>query len=129
MINWDTPDGHPEFSNQINYFDGNIPELKFYIKDYDKMETKIFYLDDFENFKTQSEFKFCLMHGGEVQFIWKDKQYTTSRLRGKYFIAEAYKIDETGKWYDTPDDLLEYEVSGDKLRNVITKVEVIERTL
>lgn len=113
----------------LNYFNGYITELKIYSKEYDKMEDKIFYLDDFEKFETQSEFKFCLMHGGEVQFVWKDKQYTTYRSEGKYFIAEVYKIDETGCWYDTPNDLLNYDVNGDILRDVITQVDIIERTL
>ncbi|MEE1060481.1 MAG: hypothetical protein UH080_01490 [Ruminococcus sp.] len=32
-------------------------------------------------------------------------------------------------WGDTADEILEYIVSGDRLRDVITKVEVIVRTI
>ncbi len=89
---------------------------------------KITYFDDPEKFETQSEFKFCLLHGGEVPFDWKERSYTVSPYKGKYIIAEAYK-EETEKIYYTPDELLEYEVSGDRLCDVITQVEVTERTL
>lgn len=95
------------------------------------METgKVFYqTEDYENFESMSEFKFCLMRGGEVQFVWKGKQYTTSKITGnKFFISEAYN-EETEKLYDTAEELLDYVVDGDKLRDIITKVEVVERTL
>ncbi len=36
---------------------------------------------------------------------------------------------ETEKLYDTADGVLEYMLGDDKLRDVITKVEVTERTL
>lgn len=41
---------------------------------------------------------------------------------------EIYKP-ETEKVYETPDDALEFMLGEDKLRDVITKVEVTERTL
>lgn len=40
-----------------------------------------------------------------------------------------YTKPETEKVYDTPDDALEFMLGDDKLRDVITKVEVTERTL
>lgn len=35
----------------------------------------------------------------------------------------------TEKWCDTADEILEYMVSGDRLRDVITQVKVWERTI
>lgn len=52
LIDWDTLDDHPEFSEQINCFNGNIQGFKVYIKNCIKMLHKILYLDDFEKFKT-----------------------------------------------------------------------------
>jgi len=36
---------------------------------------------------------------------------------------------EENVYYDSPDELLEYRVCNDRLRDVITKVIVIDRTL
>ncbi|MGN1113387.1 MAG: hypothetical protein ACI4RP_09295, partial [Acutalibacteraceae bacterium] len=110
------------------YFDGNITELKSYRRKNMAEIGKVYYATHIEGFKTISEFKFCLLHGGEVQFEWKGKSYTTFPYDGKYMIAEAYK-EETTKIYDSPDELLEYIVGGDRLRDVITDVELVERTL
>ena len=38
-------------------------------------------------------------------------------------------IDIEGMWGDTADDILEYIVGGDRLRDVITQVEVVVRTI
>ena len=43
-------------------------------------------------------------------------------------ISEAYKP-ETEKWCDDADEVLEYMVGGDRLRDVITKVTVWDRTI
>lgn len=43
---------------------------------------KVYQTEEHENFESQSEFKICLIRGGEVQFIWKGKQYTTSKIIG-----------------------------------------------
>ena len=130
FVKWDSPDGHPEFE-QVNYNGVDVPELTSLRKGYNNMEAKnIFYqTEDYENFESQSEFKICLIRGGEVQFIWKGKQYTTSKIiGGKFFIAEAYN-EETEVVYDTAEELLDYVVGEDKLRDIITKVEIVERTL
>lgn len=47
-------------------------------------------------------------------------------------IAQAGSVEvnaKTEKWYDTADELLEYMVGEDCLRDVITQVTVIERTI
>ena len=46
----------------------------------------------------------------------------------KITIYEAYKP-ETEKVCETADDALEYIVGGDRLRDVITKVNVVSRTI
>lgn len=82
------------------------------------------------NFESASEFKKVLSWGAEIQFDWKEHSYGVIRYgtNNKITAYEIYKP-ETEKVYDTPDDALEFMLGGDKLRDVITKVEVTERTL
>lgn len=116
------------------------------------MEEKAYVLPDWYNFKTIDEFKDCINRGGEVGFIWKGKQYfvfgsrdedKNSPMRtyigeayymkdGKHYNVESHEeinLEESDRQYDTPDEALEYIVGGDRLRDVITQVEVIDRTL
>ncbi len=89
-------------------------------------------------FKTISDFKWCMRCGGEVEFSWKGKRYgIASKLRRsdnapiQMLISQTRveNMEETEKWCDSADELLEYTVSGDRLRDVITQVTVIDRTI
>ena len=95
-------------------------------------------------FKTISDFKWCVDCGGEVEFEWKGKSYSVTHPEGRINIGEGYYkkdgkyfnalsheecIDVDGMWGDTVDEILEYKVGGDRLRDVITQVEVTERTI
>ena len=116
------------------------------------MEEKTYILPDWYNFKTIDEFKECMLRGGEVGFIWKGKQYFVCGNRDgdenspvRTYIGEAYYmkdgkryniesheevvLEESDRDYDTPDEALEYIVGGDRLRDVITQVEVLYRTI
>ena len=107
--------------------------------------------DDFA-FESIDDFKQCMIQGGEVEFEWKGKRYCAfgkekegknAHVRmfigeacyerdGKHYNAESHEevdFDKTDFWCDTPDEILEYNVGGDRLRDVITQVEVIDRTL
>ena len=98
-----------------------------------------------DRFKTISEFKWCVNHGGEVEFEWKGKSYSITHPEGRINIGEGY-YEKDGKYYnvashteyilgngdlwgDTADDILEFNVSGDKLRDVITQVTVWFRSI
>ena len=89
-------------------------------------------------FTTISDFKDCMRWGGEVEFVWKGKHYGVfARLKKtpsspvqiliSQICVENY-ID-TEKWCDTPDEVLEYMVGSDRLRDVITQVTVLDRTI
>lgn len=90
-------------------------------------------------FKTISDFKWCMKRGGEVQFVWKDTTYCcfgnvlpAGGRTPRMVIAQAGSVEvnrRTEKWCDTADELLEYMVGEDRLRDVITQVTVIERTI
>ena len=47
------------------------------------------------------------------------------------FISQVYieKMEQTEKWCDTADEVLEYVIDGDRLRDIITEVEVTDRTI
>ena len=82
------------------------------------------------NFESASEFKKVLSWGAEIQFDWKGHSYGVVRYGVDNKIT-AYEARKSGseKVYETPDDALEFMLGEDKLRDVITKVEVTDRTM
>ena len=92
-----------------------------------------------DRFKTISDFKWCMKRGGEVQFEWNGVMYCcfgcVSPVAGtapKMVICQAGSVEvntRTEKWCDTADEILEYMVGDDRLRDVITQVKVWERTI
>ncbi|MUU12849.1 MAG: hypothetical protein EP146_16590 [Oscillibacter sp.] len=83
-------------------------------------------------FKTISDFKQCMRRGGEVQFEWNGVLYCcfgcispAADAAPKMVICQAGSVEvntRTEKWCDTADEILEYMVGGDRLRDVITQV-------
>lgn len=128
-IRWDTPDGHPEPQSPINYPDGT-PEFKQYGGR--KTMGDILYVPNNGslNFSTISDFKECMRWGGEVEFIWKGIHYGVIRYgtNRKITIYQA-NCPETEKVCDTADEALEYIMGGDRLRDVITQITVMSRTV
>ena len=96
----------------------------------------------FENIR---DFKWCMKCGGEVEFIWKGKSYSITHAKGTINIGEGYYIDQNGIARnveshepckeiegldaETADGILEYVIDGDKLRDIITQIEVVSRTI
>lgn len=78
-------------------------------------------------FKTISEFKECIIRGGEPVFVWNGESYGVCFADNGYCIA---RVDGTGeKMCSTPESVLEYLLDGDRLRDVITCVTVISRNI
>lgn len=129
VINWHTPrEGMPNFGEPIDYWDGNPPEFKAFLWS-GHMNSVIYSTSTPEDnrFKTISEFKECIIRGGEVIFSWRQVQYGVFKNKLRYCIALA--DGEQEKWCDTPDEVLEYMVGEDRLRDVITQVTVLDRTI
>lgn len=90
-------------------------------------------------FKTISDFKWCMKCGGEVQFEWNGVEYgafgkLSKNSAGNWQIGicqlgSAEVNARTVKYYDTADDALAYMVGADRLRDVITQVTVVDRTI
>ena len=81
-------------------------------------------------FVSISDFKWCMKHGGEVEFVWNGVHYGVVRygLNGKITLYVCDRPD-TSVAFETADDALEYMVGSDRLRDVITQVTVLERTI
>lgn len=127
-IEWIGPDEHPHFRRPINYFDGNIPEFKYYTLYMKTGANKMDYIiSDSDDFKTISEFKDAMRYHDEIVFAWKGKEYGIFWDGKLYCIAEIDGSNE--KWCETSDDILEYIVGDSRLRDVITKVKVTLRNL
>ena len=81
-----------------------------------------------DRFESVDDFRRSMTCGGEAVFSWDGVHYGVFRSGdGRYCIARADGEDE--KWCASPDEVLEYTVGGDRLRDIITRVEVVERTL
>lgn len=128
-IIWDPYRGTPSLGPPINYPDG-APDFKHYkVKQMSRTIDMREYPDDILNFETISEFKWCLYCGGEIAFDWNGKSYgVTHRASGEIGISEDYK-QETEKLCKDADEVLKYLIDGVRLREIITQVEVTDRTI
>jgi hypothetical protein len=135
MITWG-PSGNPITGPAINYWDGNIPEFKSYRKAFDDMYRIIKANSIEENaFESIADFQDCIRRGGEVVFTYNGKEYGIAPLV-KRTPESDYQIviseignDDSEAWYDDSEQLLDYEIDGKKLREIITQVTVTDRTI
>lgn len=128
IIYWEGPDHHPVPGLPINYF-GDVPEFKHFGGGA-SMQKGIYAESGDLSFETISEFKRSLSWGAEIEFEWQGVIYGVIRYGtdNKVTIYEANKP-ETEKVCETPEDALEYMVGKDRLRDVITQVTVLARTI
>lgn len=79
-------------------------------------------------FKSISDFKWSMKRGAEVAFVWNGQKYGISHANGRINI---YLWDQpaTTKQFESADDALEYMTGTDRLRDVITQVTVLDRTI
>ncbi len=128
-ISWES--NRPNWGKPQNYWDGDVPDFKSYRRN--DMSFRI--LDSYNSlednrFKSISDFKWCMKCGGEVEIEWKGIHYGIVRY-GTYDKITIYiwNHPETECCFDTADDALEYMIGSDRLRDVITQVTVLDRTI
>lgn len=84
-------------------------------------------------FESVDDFKFSLIHGREIEFVWKNKLYGVFKENEngveKFFIGESYKNDGEGTYFATVEELLNFEIQGQQLKEIITQVQVEWRNL
>lgn len=94
-------------------------------------EGKILWISPEENrFQSSGEFKWCIFCGGAVEFSRRGKAYGVVRY-GKDGKITAYAAGEPASeiTFDTADEALEFPINGERLRDIITKVEVTFRSI
>ena len=79
------------------------------------------------NFDSESVFKECIIRGGEPVFEWIGVRYGVCFEGGGYCIAHIDGSCE--RIYNSPDERLEYVVDGERLRDIVTKVHVVSRSI
>lgn len=83
-----------------------------------------------DRFESINDFKQSLMWGKEIEFEWKGKSYVAFRFEGdgdrEYLIGEAYKA-ETDVYFSSIEDVLNFKIDGQKLREFVTEVDVLDR--
>lgn len=135
IIRWDSKRGSPIFVKPaINYKPENYPNgapefkefMKSYImkKDYDILKSS----PEENRFHTISEFKWCMHDGGEVEFEYRGKHFSIIHPEEGILIGEIYKP-ETRKICANSNEILEYSIDGVRLKDVITQVKVLARTI
>ncbi|MGI5896578.1 MAG: DUF4417 domain-containing protein [Oscillospiraceae bacterium] len=127
-IRWDNPAGYPDLQPAVNYPNG-APEFKQFRGVY-YMKNTFVSANTYEQnrFVTISDFENCMKWHGEVEFMWNGIVYNVTHRKDKIAISVSYR-QETEKLYDTVNEVLDYMVGKDRLRDVITQVTVIDRTI
>lgn len=125
-IIWSVPDGYPTLGPPINYFDGEIPEFKYY------KTTGVYQMHENWNndFKTEYEFKDTVNRGCDLCFEWKGIEYGIFPAENnQWLVCLLGENHSQDVYYDTLDDVINHQLGNDKLIDICTKINVIERNL
>lgn len=137
------PDGSPDWANseQINYFDGNTPEFKRFMEVREMSDRQYTYEnlkrngslnpEHYERYRFESiaEFQAIMRSHAEVVFVYNKKAYSLTYIPGKIVFGETY-YEGDDDLFDTSEEILNYVMDdGKKLREIITEIQVVERTL
>lgn len=121
----------PNWGKAENYWGGDIPDFKSYWRcgmPYRILKSKNSLEDN--RFKSISDFKWCMKCGGEVEIEWNGIHYGIIRYGTDDKITiYVWNCPETECCFNTADDALEYMVGSDRLRDVITQVTVLDRSI
>lgn len=119
-IDWG--DNHPDLSPPINYAN-DVPEFK----DYRGNNMNVIKLNS-NNFDSVDDFKNALLYGKEIVFKWDEIEYGifyTTQNGDKFLLCESGKTDE--QEFENVENLLDCQVQGKSLRDIITQIEVCLR--
>ena len=83
---------------------------------------------EINRFHSISEFKTSMLCGAEVVFEWQGKEYGIWSENDRIRLTFANEQIEE-KTFDDVDDLLEFKLGEDRLRDIITQVTIIDRTI
>lgn len=126
IVDWTSPDHHPTIMPPINYPDGNPPELKSILRRHYRMENMN--LDDSLQFHSISEFTTSMRYGAEVVIQWDGVEYGIWSEDGTVRIT-CPSMPEQDRTYKAVEDVLNHMIGTVKLREIITQVTVLDRTI
>lgn len=96
------------------------------------MNTKNEHILEYPKYKNMNDFKESLIYGREIVIKWKDTEYSIERndnLYNAYSVCEANKP-ETEIYFNSFCELLDFKLkSNDRLKEIITKAEVVWRNI
>lgn len=123
IITWEKPDGSPNFNHpQINYYD-TVPEIKYYsVKDALMMKEDMKY-------STIFEFKNSLIYGTEIIFKYQGEEYAAFNLGNEKYVLCRSRSGNGDETFESADDLMNAKFGDKKLRNIVTKLEVLHRNI
>lgn len=88
-------------------------------------------MENDERFESISDFKQALIWGREIEFEWNGIRYAAFH-EGKddktFFLCEAYK-DNDGVYFASAENMLDFIIDGQKLRDIVTDVFVWSRNI
>ncbi len=125
LIGWNNERGNPEWIGEKNYFDGNIPEFKYY-KITGRKTMDIEYNFDY---KTKYEFIESVKAHSEIVFEWNNKEYEIFSYDGKTWLFVEIGSNESPIKFYQSEDLINFKIDENKLIDICTKFTVIERSL
>ena len=107
------------------------------------MNQKIETFDELK-FESLGDLKWHIGRGCEIEFIWDNKYYSITHPDGKICIGEGYYF-KNGKAYNllshseydteksltsnTVDDIIDFSLGENKLREVATKIGIVYRSI
>ncbi len=84
-------------------------------------------VNDFDNnFYDEYDLIDCLNRGCEVEFLYNEKMYSITHSDNKIIVTEFYNEDSE-KTYPDALTALSYEIDGKPLRDIISKMKVVDR--
>ncbi|MBR3593616.1 MAG: DUF4417 domain-containing protein [Clostridia bacterium] len=132
-------EGFPRLSKPINYFNEEY-EFKFY--NAREIMSKVIITSENMRFESIADFKISLERGGEIEFEWNDNTFGVFKHIKKapdspeqFLIgpSDLTKKQFPGKYVDyyadTIDEILDYVIDGERLRDIVTNLYVTWRNL
>ncbi len=117
FIDWSN--NFPDFHSQTNYHD-NIPEFKMFGGFVMKSDKNII---EYSKYESVDDFIKSIKYGKEVGICYKGVDYGIFLIDGIYYFGES-KHEETEVSFSSVEDLLEIDIQGARLKDIITEVEL-----
>jgi hypothetical protein len=81
-----------------------------------------------KHFETVEEFVDNLQRGGEIEFTYRNKIYSITHPEGRLCFIEQYNNNSL-KYFDSIDELLNFSIENNLIKNIVTKIQPIFRCL